>query len=153
MGKIEPDFFDLEIYAIYKAAFELLGDETWKVVWRAGEIAFEELRRRFGWRVEGDPFPILEDLADYLQKAGYVEHIKVRRLCEDTVEYEMLNPVIATGAKRLIDQGMVPAHVSTALMFAVLKQFDMKATMVGDPVFKPDGRVLERWKLSKSASP
>lgn len=47
-------------------------------------------------------------------------------------------------------KGRVPAHISTALMFAVLKQFKMKAEMVGDPKFLPGGRVIEKWRLIKA---
>ncbi|MFN2165730.1 MAG: hypothetical protein ACK2U9_05675 [Anaerolineae bacterium] len=60
----------------------------------------------------------------------------------------MLNPVILPGAERLIAEGAVPAHISTTLMFALLKRcFGLRAEVVGDPVFSPDGRATERWQL------
>jgi len=38
----------------------------------------------------------------------------------------------------------------TALMFAALRRlFGLRAEMIGDPVFTPDGRAIERWKLFK----
>jgi hypothetical protein len=40
---IDPGFFDLEIYAIYRAIWENWGDDAWKVVWRAGEVLFDEV--------------------------------------------------------------------------------------------------------------
>ena len=43
---IDPVFFDLEIYAIYRAIWENWGDEAWKVVWRAGEVLFDEVHER-----------------------------------------------------------------------------------------------------------
>lgn len=60
----------------------------------------------------------------------------------------MLNPVILPGARRLLAEGAVPAHISTTLMFALLKKrFGLGAEMVGDPDLRPDGRALERWRL------
>ena len=59
----------------------------------------------------------------------------------------MHDAIIVPGAKRLLAEGRVPAHISTALMFGVLKQFNMKAEMIGDPTFKPDGRAIEKWRL------
>jgi hypothetical protein len=63
-------------------------------------------------------------------------------------DLEIYIPVILPGAERIIAEGGVPAHISTALMFAGLRKlFGLRAEMVGDPVFTPDGRAIERWKL------
>ena len=43
---IDPTFFDLEIYAIDRAIWENWGDEAWKVVWRAGEVLFDEVQEQ-----------------------------------------------------------------------------------------------------------
>jgi hypothetical protein len=60
----------------------------------------------------------------------------------------MLDPVILPGAERLIAEGAVPAHISTTLMFALLKKrFGLRAEMVGDPDLRPDGLATERWRL------
>ncbi|MCS7385215.1 MAG: hypothetical protein NDF55_00550 [archaeon GB-1867-005] len=146
---VDPEFFDLEIYAIYHAAYDLLGEKTWEIVWRAGEIVYNEIKDSIGASTAKDPFEALRKLASWLKKVGYVENIDVRKVSENEVEYTMLNPIITPGAKRLVKQGRVPAHISTALMFAALKQFGLKAKMVGDPKFLPDGRAIERWKLIK----
>ncbi len=146
---VDPEFFDLEIYAIYHAAYDLLGEKTWEIVWRAGEIVYNEIKDSIGASTAKDPFEALRKLASWLKKVGYVENIDVRKVSENEVEYTMLNPIITPGAKRLVKQGRVPAHISTALMFAALKQFGLKAKMVGDPKFLLDGRAIERWKLIK----
>jgi|Deesub1362B_J571_1020462.scaffolds.fasta_scaffold05340_4 hypothetical protein len=146
---VDPDFFDLEIYAIYYAIYDLVGEDTWKVVWKAGEIVYNEIKDKIGAADAKDPFESLKKLAEWLKKVGYIEDIEVRKVAEDEIEYVMLNPIITSGAKRLIQEGRVPAHISTALMFAALKQFNMKAEMVGEPKFLPDGRAVERWKLIK----
>ena len=146
---VDPKFFDLEIYAIYYAAYDLLGEKTWEIVWKAGEIVYNEIKDEIGASSAKDPFEALKKLAIWLKKVGYVEDINVRKISEDEFEYTMLNPIITPGAKRLIKQGRVPAHISTALMFAALKQFGLKAKMIGNPKFQPDGRAIERWKLVK----
>ena len=92
-------------------------------------------------------FTAMQRLADYLQQVGYVREIAVHPLSEDEWEYEMVDPVILPGAKRLLDEGAVPAHISTTLMFALLRRFGLQAEMVGDPDLRPDGRAIERWRL------
>ncbi len=41
----------------------------------------------------------------------------------------------------------MPAHISTTLMFALLKRFGLGAEMIDDPDLRPDGRAIERWRL------
>ena len=128
---IDPTFFDLEIYAIYRAIWENWGDEAWKVVWRAGEVLFDEIQERLNLSTNSP----LEAM---------------RGLAEDELEYEMVAPAILPGAERIIAEGGVPAHISTSVMFAGLKKlFGLKAEMIGDPEFTADGRAIEKWKLFK----
>lgn len=148
MSSIDPTYFDLQLFALYRAVWERWGDEAWYVVWRSGEILFEEIEPALGLQGDDDPFVAMQRLAAYLRKVGYVEEIDVRRVSDDEWEYEMLNPVILPGARRLLAEGAVPAHISTTLMFALLKKrFGLGAEMVGDPDLRPDGRALERWRL------
>ena len=148
MNKIDPTYFDQQIFALYRAVWQRWGDEAWYVVWRSGEILFDEIESELGLQPDDDPFAAMQRLADYLQRVGYVEDISVHRLSETEWDYEMLDPVILPGAKRLIAEGAVPAHISTTLMFALLKKrFGMEAEMVGDPDLRPDGRAIECWRL------
>lgn len=150
MSKIDPHYFDLQIYAIYRALWERWGDEAWHVVWRSGEVLFDEIEPTLALTSDDTPFSAMRRLADYLRRVGYVEDITVRQIAEDELEYEMLNPVILPGARRLIAEDAVPAHISTTLMFALLKKcFGLKAEMIGEPRLLPDGRAIERWKLSE----
>jgi len=144
---VDPRFFDLEIYSIYKAVNELLKERTWDVVWRAGEILLENILDDLSLEETSDPYTALNKLADWLRKVGYIKDIEVRRIGEDSIEYVMSNPIITPGAKKLIGEGLVPPHISTALMFALLKKYGYKAEMIGDPIFLDDGRVVERWRL------
>ena len=148
MNKIDPVYFDQQIFALYRAVWERWGDEAWYVVWRSGEILFNEIESELGLQADDDPFVAMQRLASYLQRVGYVEDISVRPLSKTEWDYEMLDPVILPGAKRLLADGAVPAHISTTLMFALLKKrFRMEAEMVGDPDLRPDGRATERWRL------
>ena len=148
MSEIDPTYFDQQIYALYRAVWERWGDEAWYVVWRSGEILFDEIESELGLQADDDPFVAMQRLAGYLQRVGYVEDISVRPLSETEWDYEMLDPVILPGAKQLLAEGAVPAHISTTLMFALLKKrFGMEAEMVGDPDLRPDDRATERWRL------
>jgi hypothetical protein len=147
VNKIDPTYFDKQIYALYRAVWERWGDEAWYVVWRSGEVLLEEIESELDLEWDAGPFPAMQRLASYLQQVGYVREIAVRPLSEDEWEYEMVDPVILPGAKRLLNDGAVPAHISTTLMFALLKRFGLGAEMVGDPDLRPDGRAIERWRL------
>lgn len=148
---IDPRFFDLEIYAIYRAIWENWGDEAWNVVWRAGEVLFDEIH--VGLELDtSSPLNAMQGLAEYLIEVGYFADMKVRQTAEDELEYEMVEPAILPGAERIIAEGGVPAHISTAVMFAGLnKLFGLEAEMIGEPEFTEDGRAIERWKLSPSS--
>ncbi|HEY63300.1 MAG TPA: hypothetical protein G4O02_01895 [Caldilineae bacterium] len=145
--EITRDFFDKELYAIYLAAWEEWGDEAWKIVWRSGEIMLDEIEAELDldgttW-IEG-----LQRLADYLAKVGYVRYISVKQVGEDRVEYDMFDPAILPGAKRLVAMGAVPGHVSTTLMFALLaKRYGLRAEMIGDPDLRDDGHAIEQWRV------
>ena len=144
---IDPSFFDLEIYAIYRAIWENWGEEAWKVVWRAGEVLFDEIQDRLDLDTEA-PLLAMQGLARYLIDVGYFADMIVRQTSDDELEYEMVAPAILPGAERIIAEGGVPAHISTSVMFAGLKKlFGLKAEMIGDPEFTADGRAIEKWKL------
>jgi hypothetical protein len=149
MTKVDNEFFDLELFAIYKSIHELLGEDSWKVVWRSGEILISELRERLHLE-QNTPYETMRKLGDYLEKVGYLDKVDIRQTGTDQLEYVMSNPVIARGAQRLLEEGAVPPHLSTSLMFGALKLiFGMKAEMIGEPLFLKDGRAIEKWKLSK----
>jgi hypothetical protein len=148
MNDIDATYFDQQIYALYRAVWERWGDEAWYVVWRSGEILFDEIEPDLGLQPSDDPFSAMQRLAGYLRRVGYVKEIVVRPLNSEEWDYEMLEPVILPGAERLLADGAVPAHISTTLMFALLKKrFRLRAQMVGEPLFHSDGRAVERWRL------
>lgn len=148
--RIDPKFFDLVIYGIYYSVYDVIGEKTWEIVWKSGEIVFNEAKKFIEGLSEQDVFKVLSTLANWLKNSGYIEDISVEMISENLVKYIMLNPAIADGAQKLIKLGRVPAHISTSLMFAALKNLGYTAEMVGEPQFLSDGRVIEIWKLSKS---
>jgi hypothetical protein len=148
VNAIDQTYFDRQIYALYRAVWERWGDDAWYVVWRSGEVLLDDIEPELGLQPGDDPFSAMQRLAAYLQRVGYVKEIVVRPVSETEWEYEMLDPVILPGAKRLLADGAVPAHISTTLMFALLKKrFGLSAEMIGDPDLRPDGRAIERWRL------
>jgi hypothetical protein len=147
-NKIDPTYFDQQIYSLYRAVWERWGEEAWYLVWRSGEVLFDQIEAELGLTPDDDPFTAMQRLADYLKHVGYVEDIVVRPTSEREWDYEMRDPVILPGAKRLLAEGAVPAHISTTLMFALLKKrFGLRAEMVGDPDLRPDGWASEHWRL------
>ena len=143
---IDPKFFDYEIYAIYKAVNEVLGRETWSIVWRSGEILLDLIWDELGLKLDMDYIEALKRVAEWLKKVGYIDEIELIKEDEGNIRYVMKEPVIADGAKKLIDEGYVPPHISTSLLFATLKRFGYKVEMVGDPIFMGD-KVVEKWRL------
>jgi len=145
--EITRDFFDKEIYAIYKAVWEKWGDTAWEIVWRSGQIIFDDIEGEL--KLEGTTWiEGMQRLADYLARVGYVKFISVKQTAEDKMEYTMNDPAILPGAKRLMAIRAVPAHISTTLMFAMLgKCYGLKAEMIGDPDLRDDGYAVEQWQV------
>lgn len=149
MTAIDPTYFDQQIYALYRAVWERWADEAWYVVWRSGEVLFDLIEADLGLQPGDDPFDAMRRLASYLQRVGYVKQISVEPISSEEWDYEMVDPVILPGAERLLAEGAVPAHISSTLMFALLKKrFGLGAEMMGDPDLRSDGRAIERWRLA-----
>ncbi|MEM2006114.1 MAG: hypothetical protein QW154_00525 [Sulfolobales archaeon] len=146
---VDRELVDLVMYSVYRAANELLGDKTWDLVWRSGEVLYEKLEKLLELELIEDPIKALSKVVEWLQKEGYVDEAHVRKISEREIEYIMSRPAIARGAEELVKEGAVPPHLSTSIMFAVLKKRGFKAGLAGDPQFLPDGTVVERWKLLK----
>jgi len=150
---VSSDFFDLELYAVYRAAHELVGEETWKIVWRVGEIVYERIKEEIGAAKARTPAEALARVLEWLKEVGYVEDAGLREVSAEEIEYTMLNPAILLGAQQLISEDRVPAHVSTAIMFAALGQFGLRAEIVGEPEFLPGGYMVEKWRLVRRRAP
>ena len=146
MGGIDKEFFDLELYSIYKAMTEVFGEESWKVVWRMGEIMLSDLEEDMNLS-KTDPFLRLQKLADYLKRVGYAETIEFHKINDTEIEFRMANVATTKGMSRLLDNGDVPAHTSTSLFSAALSKIGLKMEMIGKPTIFEDGSGFERWKI------
>ncbi|MEM4936364.1 MAG: hypothetical protein QW780_05095, partial [Sulfolobales archaeon] len=114
-GCVGREFVDLVMYAVYRAANELLGRRTWDLVWRSGEILYERLEKLLKLELIEDPVEALARVAEWLQREGYVDKACVREGPGGEIEYIMSRPAIARGAEELVREGAVPPHLSTSL--------------------------------------
>lgn len=144
-----PGFFDKVVYGVFRAINEELGRGTWRVVWGMGEYILSEVYDDLGLGDVSDPIEGLRRIARWLIDVGYFKDLKVIRASMDRVEYWMLDPVISSSARKLIDSGMVPPHISTSIMFAYLSRMGYGASMDGGPEFRGDGYIVERWVVRR----
>ena len=42
---LAASFINKEIYGIYKAITEVCGEDGWKIMWRAGELVFDQVEK------------------------------------------------------------------------------------------------------------
>ena len=145
---VSVEFLNQELYAIYKALDQLIGERAWDVVWRSGEVLFDDLEKGLDI-TETEPLAVMKKIGAWFERSGYVDKIEFRMVALDELEYDMYDPIIRASARRLISEGAAAPHFSTALMFAALrKKCGLKAEMMGDPVLLPNGAGRERWKLT-----
>lgn len=147
MSEITPEFLNQFIYAVYSAMHRIFGERAWEVVWKTGDILFDELERELGI-TETEPLPVLEKIGRWFERSGYAEKLEFHLKEGDELDYDLYDPVIRPSALRLIHEGAAPPHLSTALMFSALrKKCGLKAEMLGDPVVQDDD-ARECWRLS-----
>lgn len=150
-NKINNEFFNSFVYSVFKAIGERLGEGSWKIVWRTGEILFEEIKEKIGFEKE-EPIEIFRAIAKYLKKTGYLKDVRIVSLNDYELEYWMKEPAIEKGAFKLIEEGFPPPHISTSILFSAIKNhtnFELK--LMGNPEVK-DKWIVERWKIEKTCS-
>lgn len=158
---VKPEFFNLETYATYTALNELFSKEAWKIVWRAGEHAFAEVKNKLHI-TETDPILLIKILARYLEDMGYARRLDLEKVGEDEFLWYIYDTASREGLhkiRRRFGPDAVFPHYSTSIMFAALKDMcKMKAEVTRlDPAkdilvggeFAAPGASIERWKLSK----
>ncbi len=129
-----------------------MGDNSEDIVWRTGIILFEEIGEKIKIS-ENDPISIVKLLAKYLKKVGYLKDAKIVPINEAEFEYWMKDPAIEIGAFKLMEEGFMPPHISTSLLFAALKKLtDKELELQGAPIRKK-GWIVEKWKVKKVSSP
>jgi hypothetical protein len=149
---IEPEFLNLEIYAIYSAMVKIAGSKKQhEVVNLSGEILFSELKERLNLQ-EKDPVALVKALIAYLEKVGYFKKGEVEKIKENELLIHMHGAVCHDAVVKLKDEGAYPPHFFTTLAFAGLKSmFNMKVELthldLGSK--EPPYHTVEKWVLSK----
>jgi hypothetical protein len=147
---VDREFIQLEVYAVYKAISELFGEKGWDVIWRSGEIMFDEIEKRLEF-ADTDPLSVLKVLARYFVDAGYVEQLDFHMAEENVMEYELSGTLVRPAILKLKEENCVLPHWSTVVMFAALKKLcGVKAeTDASQPEIRSATTTRERWVLSK----
>ncbi|MBI2847146.1 MAG: hypothetical protein HYX82_04610 [Chloroflexi bacterium] len=145
----DRDFIRLEVYGIYKTITELFGERGWQVIWRSGEVVFDELEKQLEFPKK-DPLSVMKVLADYLSKAGYIPKIEFRMVGENMLQYDLYGASLLRPATlKLKAENCVLPHWSTVIMFAALKKLcNLKADTTEQPIFISEVHGRERWVLS-----
>ena len=149
---IDAEFINVEIYAIYKAITEVSGEDGWKIMWRVGELAFDQIEPQLQFP-SSEPLDVMRTVGDYLARVGYFEKIELELLPNGVLEYQMVNTATRDSARRLIEENAILPHWSTVLMVAALrKRCGIEAKMEAHdhkPELVSQSHSKERWVLTK----
>lgn len=148
---VHADLVNLEAYAIYKAITELFGERGWEVIWRSGEIVFDELQKELNL-TETEPLALMQRLADWLVETGYIHRIDVSQPSGDELVYEMEGAVLRPAVLKLREAKAVLPHWSTVVMAAALKKvcgIEVEVDAARPEILSPT-RSREMWKLRRS---
>jgi hypothetical protein len=148
---IQEHFFNAETYGIYMAARDLLGDKGESLVWRSGAYVFKYIKNDLPDLTDKRPVEVVRIIGDYLVGQGYFSRIDITEIGPNQFYYDMYDAAIVDSIQRLIKDGGVLSHYSTALIFAVLKDVckmwaELEHTM--QPSENPAGNFArETWTL------
>ncbi len=148
---VHADLVNLVTYAVYKSMTDMWGEKAWEVIYRSGEVAFEELRQELKLTETDDPLPLMQRLLDRMVEIGYVYGARVERISETELIYEMDDPVVIPSALRLKTVNAVLPHWTSGILLAALRRLcGIDAEMEDvQPEFAPAGVVRERWHLRR----
>jgi hypothetical protein len=156
---LDADFVSLEVYAIYTAITEVCGEDGWKIMWRSGELAFQQVQERLDFPSR-DPVAVLRTLAQYLVRVGYLESFDLELRPGGVLEYEMVGAPLHASAARLIRERAILPHWSTAMMVAGLRALCGVDTHLeghgghhNEPELVGERRARERWLLTRDGVP
>src|SRR4051794_8438227 len=100
---LDADFINKEVYAIYKAITEVSGEDGWKIMWRTGELMFEQIEPQLTFTSD-EPVEVMRTVGAYLRDAGYFENIEIELLPQGVLEYQMVNTATRPAAQALISE-------------------------------------------------
>ena len=149
---LSADFINVELYAIYKAITEFCGEDGWKIMWRSGEIMFDQIEPQLQFPSR-EPLDVMRTVGAYLKQAGYFEDIEMELLPGGVLEYQMINTATRPAAQRLIQENAILPHWSTVVMVAALRKLSGVEAKMEAHDHKPElvsqSHSKERWILSK----
>lgn len=147
-GLVQADFVRLETYATFKAITELIGEQGWNLVWRWGEIAFEELREQANI-TETEPLALVQRLSKWFVEMGYARSLEASQPTENVIVWEAESPIVRPVIMRLRAEDAVLPHFSAAVAMAALKKMcniDAQMESVKSEILSPT-RTRQRWLL------
>jgi hypothetical protein len=147
---VSPQFFDLVNYSFCSAVSQFLGPEKAVELFRyMGRTHYEELKKRNLIKSDGKPMEVLESIARYLERSGYMERIEIQRLSENESIVDMYGVSVLESSVRLTQENKQPSHIMTNTMFAALEELGYDAELI-DLLFETDkNHVREKWILRK----
>ncbi len=153
---LAASFINKEIYGIYKAITEVCGEDGWKIMWRAGELVFDQVEKELEF-ASREPLDVMRTIGDYLAKVGYLERIDFELKSDGVLEYQMFGTATRDSAVRLIAENAILPHWSTVIMVAALRKLCGVEAKMEAQAHKPEIVSLhqskERWILSKNGKP
>ena len=153
---LDADFINAEIYAIYKAITEVSGEDGWKIMWRSGELMFEQIEPTLQFPSD-EPLDVMRTVGEYLKRSGYFEGIEMELLPGGVLEYQMINTAARPSAARLVEENAILPHWSTVVMVAALrKRCGIEARMEAHdhkPELVSQSHSKERWILTRDGKP
>ena len=155
-AKLDSDFINVEIYAIYKAITEVSGEDGWKIMWRSGELAFDQIEPTLDFPSR-EPLDVMRTVGEYLQRVGYLEAIELELKPGGLLEYQMINVPVRDSAVKLLEENAILPHWSTVMMVAALRKLcGVEAKMEAHdhrPELVNERESKERWILTKDGKP
>jgi hypothetical protein len=153
---LDAEFVNAEVYAIYKAITEVSGEDGWKIMWRSGELVFDQIEPHLQFSSD-DPLAVMRTVGDYLVSVGYLEAIEMDLQPGGVLEYEMFGTATRDAARRLIAEDAILPHWSTVVMVAALrKRCGVEARMEArdhKPELVSQRQSRERWLLTRDGQP
>ena len=153
---LDADFVNAEVYAIYKAITEVSGEDGWKIMWRSGELMFEQIEPKLEFPSR-EPVDVMRTVGAYLKQSGYFEDIEIELLPGGVLEYQMINTATRPSAERLIRENAILPHWSTVVMVAALRKLSGVEAKMEAHDHKPEivsqSHSKERWILTKDGKP
>lgn len=147
---VEARFLDIVNYAICKAVNEFLREKSKEFFRRVGEYHVEEAIKRGTLSIQRDdkPLDVLVKIARYLEAMGYMERIEIKKLSDEEAIVEMQGVSVTESSSKLLKEGMEPSHLMTNLMFAALRNFNIRAELRELEYDERACRFKEYWRIS-----